>query len=81
MVDTEVAICIRQCTSGIVNAVILCSLLAMIGGDGIGSGLVLVGHALADELCPSGCSSSRGVFCILARSSSGIRVLPCAVLL
>ena len=48
MVDTEVAICIRQCTSGIVNAVILCSLLAMIGGDGIGSGLVLVGHALAD---------------------------------
>ena len=48
MVDTEIAICIRQCTSGIVNAVILCSLLAMIGGDGIGSGLVLVGHALAD---------------------------------
>ena len=48
MVDTEIAICIRQCTSGIVNAVILCSLLAMIGGDGIGSGLLLVGHALAD---------------------------------
>ena len=48
MVDTEIAICIRQCTSGIVNAVILCSLLAMIGGDGIGSGLTLVGHALAD---------------------------------
>lgn len=48
MVDTEVAICIRQCTSGIVNAVILCSLLAMIGGDGIGSGLKLVGLALAD---------------------------------
>lgn len=48
MVDTEVAICIRQCTSGIVNAVIFCSLLAMIGGDGIGSGLALVGHALAD---------------------------------
>ena len=48
MVDTEIATCIRQCTSGIVNAVILCSLLAMIGGDGIGSGLVLVGHALAD---------------------------------
>lgn len=48
MVDTEVAICIRQCTSGIVNAVILCSLLSLIGGDGIGSGLALVGHALAD---------------------------------
>ena len=48
MVDTEVAICIRQCTSGIVNAVILCSLLSLIGGDGIGSGLVLVGHALVD---------------------------------
>lgn len=48
MVDTEVAICIRQCTSGIVNAVILCSLLSVMGGDGIGSGLALVGHALAD---------------------------------
>ena len=48
MVDTEVAICIRQCTSGIVNAVILCSLLSLMGGDGIGSGLALVGHALAD---------------------------------
>ena len=48
MVDTEIAICIRQCTSGIVNAVILCSLLSLMGGDGIGSGLALVGHALAD---------------------------------
>ena len=48
MVDTEVAICVRQCTSGIVNAVILCSLLSLMGGDGIGSGLALVGHALAD---------------------------------
>ena len=48
MVDTEVAICIRQCTSGIVNAVILCPLLSLMGGDGIGSGLALVGHALAD---------------------------------
>ena len=48
MVDTEVAICIRQCTSGIVNAVILCSLLSLMGGDGIGSGQALVGHALAD---------------------------------
>ena len=48
MVDTEVAICIRQCTSGIVNAVILCPLLSFMGGDGIGSGLALVGHALAD---------------------------------
>ena len=48
MVDTEVAICIRQCTSGIVNGVIFCSLLSVIGGDGIGSELALVGHALAD---------------------------------
>lgn len=48
MVDTEIAICIRQCTSGIVNAVILCSLLSLMGGDGIGSGLMLVGHALTD---------------------------------
>ncbi|MFQ7472781.1 MAG: hypothetical protein ACLRLX_01080, partial [Anaerovoracaceae bacterium] len=48
MVDTEVAICIRQVTSGIVNGVILCSLLSLMGGDGIGSGLALVGHALVD---------------------------------
>ncbi len=48
MVDTEVAICIRQCTSGIVNGVIFVSILSLIGGDGIGSGLALVGHALAD---------------------------------
>lgn len=48
MVDTEVAICIRQCTSGIVNAVIFTSLLSLIGGDGIGSGIALVGRALVD---------------------------------
>lgn len=48
MVDTEVAICIRQCTSGIVNGVILVSLLSLIGGDGIGSGIALVGQALVD---------------------------------
>ena len=47
MVDTEVAICIRQCTSGIVNAVILCSLLSLMGGDGIGSVLAMLVHALA----------------------------------
>lgn len=48
MVDTEIAICIRQVTSGIMNGVILCSLLSIMGGDGIGSGLALVGHALVD---------------------------------
>lgn len=48
MVDYEVAIVIRQCTSGIVNGVILCSLLSLMGGDGIGTGLALVGKALVD---------------------------------
>lgn len=48
MVDYEVAIVIRQCTSGLVNGVILVSILSMIGGDGIGSGLSLVGQALVD---------------------------------
>lgn len=48
IVDYEVAIVIRQCTSGLVNGVILVSLLSMIGGDGIGSGLSMVGHALTD---------------------------------
>ncbi|MCI7248368.1 MAG: hypothetical protein MR492_02130 [Clostridiales bacterium] len=48
MVDTEVAICIRQCTSGLVNAVVLCSILGAMGGDGVGKGLALVGHALVD---------------------------------
>lgn len=48
MVDTEVAICIRQVTSGIGNGIILVSILSLIGGDGIGTGLSLVGHALTD---------------------------------
>lgn len=48
MVDYEVAIVIRQCTSGLVNGVILVSFLSLIGGDGIGSGLALVGQALVD---------------------------------
>ncbi len=48
MVDTEVAICIRQVTSGVVNAIILCSLLSVIGGEGIGTGLAFVGQALVD---------------------------------
>lgn len=48
MVDYEVAIVIRQLTSGIVNGVILVSLLSVIGGDGIGSGLALVGQAMTD---------------------------------
>ncbi len=47
MVDTEVAICIRQCTSGIVNGVIFCSILSIIGGDGL-TGLKLVGQAMVD---------------------------------
>lgn len=48
MVDYEVAIIIRQCTSGLVNGVILVSILSLIGGDGIGAGLSLVGQALTD---------------------------------
>lgn len=48
MVDYEVAIVIRQCTSGIANGVILCTLLSMIGGDSIGQGMALVGQALTD---------------------------------
>lgn len=48
MVDTEVAICIRQITSGIVNGVVLVSILSMIGGDGIGSGITMVGQAMVD---------------------------------
>lgn len=48
MVDTEVAICIRQLTSGLVNAIILCPILALIGGENIGLGVSLVGKALAD---------------------------------
>lgn len=48
MVDYEVAIVIRQCTSGLVNGVILVSILSLISGDGIGSGLALVGQALTD---------------------------------
>ncbi|MGI6257672.1 MAG: hypothetical protein ACOYJU_06355 [Anaerovoracaceae bacterium] len=48
MVDYEVAIVIRQCTSGLINGVVLVSILSLIGGNGIGSGLALVGQALTD---------------------------------
>lgn len=48
MVDTEVAICIRQITSGIVNGVVLVSILSIIGGDGIGAGVSMVCQALLD---------------------------------
>ncbi len=47
MVDTEVAICIRQCTSGLVNGVVFCSILSLMGGDGL-TGLSFVGRALVD---------------------------------
>ena len=48
MVDTEIAIIIRQCTSGLVNAVILVSILSIMGGDGIGSGWHVLGACLTD---------------------------------
>ncbi len=48
MVDYEVAIVIRQITSGIANGVILVTILSLIGGDGLGSGIALVGQALTD---------------------------------
>ena len=48
MVDTEIAIIIRQCTSGLVNGVILVSLLSVIGGDGIGSGFRVLTTCLTD---------------------------------
>ena len=47
MVDTEIAIIIRQVTSGIGNGVIFVSILSLIGGD-LGKGLSLVGQALTD---------------------------------
>lgn len=48
MVDYEVAIIIRQCTSGLVNGLIFVSILSMIGGGGIGAGLKLLGTAMID---------------------------------
>ena len=48
MVDYEVAIIIRQCTSGIVNGLIFVSILSMIGEGGIGAGLNLLGTAMTD---------------------------------
>ena len=48
MVDYEVAIIIRQCTSGIVNGLIFVSILSMIGEGGIGAGLSLLGTAMTD---------------------------------
>jgi len=48
MVDTEIAIIIRQCTSGLVNGVILVSILSIMGGDGIASGWRVLGACLTD---------------------------------
>ena len=48
MVDTEIAIIIRQCTSGLVNGVILVSILSLMGGDGIASGWHVLGACLTD---------------------------------
>jgi len=48
MVDTEIAIIIRQCTSGLVNACILVTILSLMGGDGIGSGFHVLGACLTD---------------------------------
>ena len=48
MVDYEVAIIIRQCTSGLVNGLVFVSILSMIGTGGIGTGLQLLGTAMID---------------------------------
>lgn len=48
MVDYEVAIIIRQCTSGLVNGLIFVTLLSAIGGGGPVVGLKLLGTALTD---------------------------------
>jgi hypothetical protein len=48
MVDTEIAIIIRQCTSGLVNAIILVSILSIMGGDGIGTGFHVLTACLTD---------------------------------
>lgn len=49
MIDYEIGITIRQCTSGVANAIILIPLLSLIGGDGIASGFSLIGQAFADS--------------------------------
>lgn len=47
MMDYELAICIRQCTSGLVNGLVVVTILSLIGGDGV-TGLALLGRALVD---------------------------------
>ncbi|MCI9596798.1 MAG: hypothetical protein HFE75_05770 [Firmicutes bacterium] len=49
MIDYEIGITIRQCTSGVANVIILVPLLSLIGGDGIGSGISLIGQAFSDS--------------------------------
>ncbi|MCR4601419.1 MAG: hypothetical protein K5767_06830 [Clostridia bacterium] len=46
--DYECAIIIRQVTSGLVNGVVLVSILSVMGGDGIGNGFKWLGAALTD---------------------------------
>lgn len=49
MIDYEIGITIRQCTSGLTNIIILVPLLSLIGGDGIGSAFSLIGQAFSDS--------------------------------
>lgn len=49
MIDYEIGITIRQCTSGISNLIILIPLLSLIGGDGVASGFKLVAGAFTDS--------------------------------
>lgn len=49
MIDYEIGITIRQCTSGLTNLLILIPLFGIIGGDGMGSGLLLVKDAFTDS--------------------------------
>ena len=48
MIDYEIGITIRQCTSGVTNVIILVPLLSLIGGDGVGSAFSLIGQAFTD---------------------------------
>lgn len=47
MIDYEIGITIRQCTSGLANLIILIPLFCIINGDGIGYGFELIGHAFS----------------------------------
>lgn len=52
MIDYEIGITIRQVTSGLTNLLVLCPVIALLSGEGIGMAFALTGKALTSSAMP-----------------------------